>query len=99
MYSRVEKQIQLERASGDAFAKRLTFEELHGDEGAAFVFADFVDGTDVGMVEGGGGAGFALEALKGLAIVSESLGQKLQCDMAAEAEVFSLEYLAHAAGA
>jgi hypothetical protein len=97
--SRVEKQIQLERASGDAFAKCLAFQKLHGDEGAAFVLADFVNGADVGMVERGGGAGFALKALESLAIVGESLGEKLQSDMAAETEVFGFEYFAHAARA
>lgn len=97
--SRVEKQIQFEGAAGDAFAKRLAFQKLHGDEGAAFVFADFVNCADVGMVQGGSGAGFPPKALEGLAIVGESLGEKLQSNMAAEAEVFGFEYFAHAASA
>ena len=63
------------------------------------MFADFVNGADVGMVERGSGAGFALEALEGLAIVGESFREKLQCDMTAETEVFGFEYFAHAAGA
>jgi len=91
----VQKKIQLERAAGDAFAKRLTFEELHGDESAAFVFTDVVDGADVGMVERGCGAGFALEALEGLAVVGERLGKKFQSDMAAETKVFGFVDLAH----
>ena len=36
-----------------------------------FVFADVVDGADVGMIERGGGLGFALEALESLRIVGD----------------------------
>ena len=99
LYSRVEKQIQVERAAGDAFAERLAFQKLHGDESAAFVFADVVDGANVGMVEGGGGASFTLETLEGLTVVGESVGKEFQSDMAAEAEVFRFVDLTHAAGA
>src|SRR5712692_3871359 len=49
------------------------------------------------MVEGGGGAGFALEALERLAIARKLLGQKLQGDAAAEARVFGLVHHAHTA--
>ena len=42
------------------------FEEFHHDEGLAVtIFADFVDGADVGMVEGSGCAGFAQKAIEG----------------------------------
>src|SRR5207245_815016 len=78
-----EKQVQLERTAGNALAERLALEKLHSDEGAMIVLADFIDGADVGMVEGGSGAGFALEALEGLAIVGEGFGKKLQSDVAA----------------
>lgn len=37
------------------------FEEFHDDEGAGFVVSDVVDGDDVGVLEGGEGAGLADE--------------------------------------
>jgi hypothetical protein len=95
----VEKKVQLERAAGNAFAERLALEKLHGDEGAMCVLTDFVDGANVGMVEGGSAAGFALKTLEGLAIVGEGFGKKLQSDMAAKAEVFGFVDFAHATGA
>src|SRR5712692_9495030 len=86
-----------EGLGGDAVLQRLPFQKLHDDEGPAFIFADVVDGADVGVVEGGGGARFALEALERLAIARKLLGQKLQGDAAAEARVFGLVNHAHAA--
>jgi len=60
-------------------------------------FANVVDGADVGMVEGGGSAGFALEALERLAIFRKFLGQKLQGNASAEPGVFGLIHHAHTA--
>src|SRR5262249_47617220 len=79
-----------------AFAQRLAFEELHSDEGAMVVLADFVDGAYVGVVEGGGGTGFALEALEGLAIVGEVVRQEFKCDKAAELGVLGFVNHTHA---
>jgi len=39
----------------DEVLESLTFQELHHDEGMAFRFINFVDGTNVGVVEGRGG--------------------------------------------
>ncbi len=95
----VEKQIELEGAAGDAFTKRLALEKLHGDESAMLVLADFVDGANVGMVQGRGAARFTLKALEGLTIVGEGFGKKLQSNVAAQAEVFGFVDFAHATGA
>ena len=46
----------------DPFAKRHALQQLHNDEGLAVVLAQLVDRADVGVVEGRGGARFALEA-------------------------------------
>ena len=62
-------------------------------------FADFVDGADVGVIEGGGGAGFAAKALEGLRVVGDFVGEKFQGDEAAEFGVFGFEDHAHAAAA
>jgi hypothetical protein len=49
--------------------ERLPLQQLHGDEGLAFVLIDVVYGADVGVIECRRGAGFPLEALEGLGVV------------------------------
>jgi hypothetical protein len=49
--------------------QRLAFQQLHRNKRLAFVFVNVVDGADTGMIQCGGGAGLALEALEGLAVV------------------------------
>ena len=49
--------------------QRRAFQKLHRDEGLGFVLANFVDGADVGVIQGGGRAGFAPETLKRLRVV------------------------------
>ncbi|HUK86276.1 MAG TPA: hypothetical protein VLT85_01315, partial [Terriglobales bacterium] len=44
----------------DARVQGLALQQFHGDEGAAAGLVDLVDGADVGMAEGGGGARLAL---------------------------------------
>ena len=76
-----------------------TVEVLHDDVGAAFLIADVVDGADVGMVESGGGAGFALEAAQSLRVAGDLVGEKFEGDEAVEASVFGFVDHAHAATA
>ena len=83
----------------DAVLQRLAFQALHDDEGLALVLADVVDGADVRMVQGGGGAGLALEALERLLIAGELRRQELEGHEAAQARVLGLVDHAHAAAA
>ena len=71
----------------------------HGDEGAAFDLFDFVNGADVGVVEGGGGLGFAREARADFGIGDQMRGQKFQGHGAVQARVFGFVDDAHAAAA
>ena len=48
--SEFEQAREIERFSGDVVFESLAFEQLHGDEGTAFKFADIVDGANVGVV-------------------------------------------------
>jgi hypothetical protein len=48
----------------DAVLQRQAIQELHHDEGLAFVLSNLVDGADVGMVEGGSCTGFAAETFQ-----------------------------------
>ena len=74
-------------------------EELHGNEGLLAVLADFVDGADVGMIEGGGGARLAAKTLQSLGIAGEIVGQEFERDEAAECGVLGLIDDTHAAAA
>ena len=75
----------------------MAIEKFHGDEGAAFGFADVVDGADVGVIEGGGGLRFALETGERLRIGGDVFGEEFECDEAMEAGVFGFVDDAHAA--
>ena len=79
--------------------QRLPLDQLHDEEGLALVLVDVVDRADVGMVQGGGGAGLAPEPLQPLGIPGILLGQELEGDAAAEAGVLGLVDDPHAAAA
>ena len=70
--------------------ERLALHQLHRKEGAAIVLADFVNRADVGMIQGRGSAGFALEALECLTIVGDVVRQEFQRDVTAKALVLGL---------
>src|ERR1700733_6156732 len=61
----IEKFIQLHRLPVDRALQGLAFEQLHGDEVAATLFADLINGANTRMVEGGGGPRLALKTLEG----------------------------------
>jgi hypothetical protein len=65
------------------FAGR-TFEELPGNEGAAILFANVVDGADAGMIEGRCGLGFTAKTGEGLGIVRDFFRKKFECHEAVE---------------
>jgi len=54
---------------GDDVLKRFAFEILHNDEGATGGFADVVDVTDIGMIQGRSSFSFAPEAFQRMRIV------------------------------
>ena len=94
-----EQDVHFERTSGDAVLEGQAVEVLHGDEGLSIFFADVVNGADVGMVQGGGGFGFAAETLERLAVLGDVFREEFQGDEAIEAGVFGLVDDAHAAAA
>ena len=94
-----EQGLDFQRAAGDAVLQRQAVQKLHGDEGLAVLLADVVNGADVGMVQGGGGLGFALEAGEGLRVAGNFFGQEFQGDEAMQARVFGFVDDAHAAAA
>ena len=74
--------LRLKRPSGQLFFERLPFHKLHHDKGLTVMLGDFVDGADIGMVQGRCGTGFAFEPLHGLCVVRYVRGQELQRDLA-----------------
>ena len=60
---------------------------------------DFVDGADVGMVQGGGSASFAAEAFQRLLILRNFVRQEFQSHEAAEHGVLGLVHHTHPAAA
>ncbi len=64
--------------------QRHAVQKLHDDEWTPIVLANFVNGADVGMVEGRGGLAFALEAAERLRVVRHIVGQEFQGDKAAK---------------
>ena len=55
-----------QRLAGDAVLQRLAVEKLHRNEGLAAVFTDFMDGANIGMVQGGSSLCFTVEAAQSL---------------------------------
>jgi hypothetical protein len=76
--------------------QRLAIEKFHGDEGVAFMFGDFIDGTNVWMIERGSGLGFTLEAAESLGVRRESFGKEFQGDETVKLGVLGLIYNTHA---
>ncbi len=94
-----EKALDFDGRVGDDVLERGAFHVFHDDEDAAVVFLDVVDGADVRMVEGGGGASFSLEALEGLWILGDVVGKKFQGYETAEFGVFGFVNDTHSAAA
>ena len=61
------------------------------------MFPDLVDGADMGMVQSGGGARFALKAFQSLVVLGKMFGEQLQGNEAAEPSVFGLVDHTHTA--
>ena len=72
----------------DAMLQCFALEQLHGDEMLVFVFADFVDGADVRMVERRGSTRLALETVERWR--SGDAGGRNLGRRAAELDVFGL---------
>jgi len=77
--------------------KSLSLQKLHYDERLAFVLADFVDCTNVGMIQSGSGPRLAVKPLQGRSIGGESIGQELQGNVPPQSQVLSPVDDAHAA--
>ena len=82
------------RSALEARPQGVAFEQLRDDVGCAVVRADIVDGEDVRVVQGAGGARLLLEAAELLAI-GDLLGENLDRDFALQAGVTGAVDLTH----
>ena len=90
--------VEGEGAFFDALGEGFAFHELHDHVAGAGLVADVVEGTDVGVVEAGDGAGFAFEAGAEVFALGDVVGEDFDGDGAVETGVFGFVDFAHAAG-
>src|SRR5262245_30634160 len=95
----VQRFLERRRTALEPRLEGFSFAQLHAEEGSAVVaFPDLVDGADVRVVQAGGRAGLPEKALLVPGVVSQSGGQELERDGAAELEVARPVHDPHAAG-
>ena len=96
----LDRAVGRERAlAAEQVVQVLAVDELHGDVADAAGLAHGVDLHDVGMLDGRGGAGLALEAGDEAAVGGEALGEDLDGDEAVEGGLPRLVDGPHAASA
>jgi hypothetical protein len=61
-----DEQPGIHRLAADAMLEGLALQEFHGDERSLVGFFNFVNGADVGMIQGRSRASFSLKAFKSL---------------------------------
>ena len=77
--------------------QRHAIQKLHGNERLLAVFADFVDGANVGMIESGRGARLPAKAFQCLRVSRQFIGEEFEGDEAAKFGVLSFIDHTHAA--
>jgi hypothetical protein len=75
----IEQAIHRNRLALDAVFQGGAIEILHHDVLAVLILADVVNGADIGMIERGRRPCLTPEALQGLRVLSQIVGQELQC--------------------
>jgi hypothetical protein len=91
-----EKLLNFRRTPADSMLQRHAIEKLHGDERMTGMFADLIDGADVGMIQRGRRARFTAKALQGLGVLLQMIGQEFQGHEAAQFDILSFVDHTHA---
>jgi hypothetical protein len=86
-----------QRLAGNAVLERLAVEKFHRNEGLTVVFADFVDGANIWMVQGGSSLCLTVEAAQSLGVWREPVRKELQGNKAVQLGVLRFIDDAHAA--
>ena len=79
--------------------ERPAVKKLHRNERLAVVFADFIDGANIGMVQGRSRPSLAAEAFQRLWVSRDILGKEFERHKSAERGVFGLVDHTHATSA
>src|SRR2546429_6480621 len=95
----VERLPKLDGLALNAACQRLAFDILHNDEAVTGFFVDFVDATDMRMIERSHCPGFPDEAFPGLFAGNTILRKELDGDLAVERSVLREINLSHTARA
>jgi hypothetical protein len=77
----------------------LPLQQFHGDERSPISLVDFVNRTNVRVVQGGRSFGFPLKTAESLCVVGKLIRKELQGDMATQPQVFGLVHDSPAATA
>src|SRR6516165_11154566 len=89
--------LDLQRLATDAVFDRHAFQILHRYKRLTSLLPDFVDGADVGMVQGGGRAGFAAKSFQSLWVFRKVIRKEFESNVAAKFGVFGLIDHTHSA--
>ena len=92
----VDGAVRRDGSVADYAGERAALDEGHGEECVPVDFVGLEDGADVGVLEGGGGLGFAQETLA-LALVHIALVEKLESDVTFKTEILGAIHHAHTA--
>src|SRR6266478_385419 len=71
----------------EQLAQRLSLYQLHRNVVSGAVLPEFVDGNDIGMIEGGCRAGFPLEAVHAVTVCREFGGKNFERNMATQTHI------------
>ena len=77
--------------------QRLPIEKLHRNEGLTVVFADFMDGANIWMVQGGSSLRLTVETAESLGVWREPVWKELQGNEAVQLGVLGLVHHTHTA--
>src|ERR1700674_473947 len=87
--------LQRQRTFQQTLRERLAFEIFHYQIIDTVLLADVEESADVGMIQAGNGASFALESLAQLGTIRKMRRQNLNCNDSVEPRVPGAVYLAH----
>jgi hypothetical protein len=93
----VERFLRTEGSRLDLVLEALAFDERHRDKDQILGFVDLENRADVGMVENGGGLGFADETLAVLRVLERLREEELEGDETLELRVLGFVYDPHPA--
>src|SRR5580693_3301337 len=94
--AKIENLVDSQRLLLNSVFERRTVQVFHGDESAALLVADIVDGANIGMIQGGSRLRFALKTGQGLEILGHIIGQEFQRYKSVKASVLSSKHHTHA---